>query len=149
MPLKFVEYDRRFLLASRRWLRDPELAALTMTPPFTDEEQERWFAALASRTNYRIWGVELDDTPVGVVGLKNISAEQAEYFGYLGEKSAWGSGYGHQLMLTAINEAKLLGCQRLVLRVWRENQRAIALYSRHGFKTVREDGVELYMERHV
>src|ERR1039458_5575021 len=93
MPLKFVEYDRRFLLASRRWLRDPEMAALTITPPFTDEEQERWFLSLPSKTNYAVWGVEFNGEPVGVVGLKGIMIDEAEYFGYLGEKQAWGAGH--------------------------------------------------------
>ena len=56
MRLKFVAYDRRFLLASRTWLRDPEIAALTMTPAFTDEGQERWFAELPSKTDYLVAG---------------------------------------------------------------------------------------------
>lgn len=149
MPLKFVEYDRRFLLASRRWLRDPEIAALTITPPFTDEDQERWFVTLPSKTNYAVWGVELDGEPVGVFGLKNITVEQAEYFGYLGEKRVWGAGHGYQMLLAAFGEAKARGCARVYLRVWRDNKRAIALYNRYGFNLVREQGVELFMDRHV
>ncbi|MFZ5890631.1 MAG: GNAT family N-acetyltransferase [Myxococcota bacterium] len=149
MALKFVDYDRRFLVASRRWLRDPEIAALTMTPPFTDEGQERWFAALPSKTDYLVWGVELDGEPVGVIGLKGIRPERAEYFGYLGEKSAWGHGIGHEMVTTALAKAKAIGCSRVALRVWNENQRAIGLYRRHGFELVREDGSELLMERDV
>ncbi len=149
MSLKFVEYDRRYLLASRRWLRDPEVAALTLTPPFTDEQQEQWFESLQSRSDYLVWGVELDGDPAGVVGLKNITPERAEYFGYLGEKPAWGMGHGSELMLHAMNEAKMRGCTLVFLRVWRENPRAIRLYRRHGFSVVREDETELTMERHV
>jgi len=149
MPLKFVEYDRRFLLASRRWLRDPEMAALTITPPFTDEEQESWFLSLPSKTNYAVWGVEFNGEPVGVVGLKGITADGAEYFGYLGDKGAWGFGHGSAMLAFAINEAKIRGCSQVHLRVWKENQRAISLYLRHGFELAREEGLLLYMDRHV
>jgi RimJ/RimL family protein N-acetyltransferase len=149
MSLKFVQYDRRFLLASRQWLRDPEIAALTITGPFTDEDQEQWFAALASKTNYAVWGVELDGEPVGVFGLKNITSEQAEYFGYLGEKRVWGAGHGYQMLLAAFRQAKARGCRRVYLRVWKENERAIALYCRYGFEVVGQEGAEILMDRHV
>jgi RimJ/RimL family protein N-acetyltransferase len=149
MPLKFVDYDRRFLLASRRWLRDPEIAALTMTPDFTDEAQERWFTSLPAKVDYSVWGIELDGEPVGVIGLKNITDEQAEYFGYLGEKQLWGRGYGKQMLEAAFENARARGCTRVYLRVWRENRRAVALYNRFGFEKVREEGTELFMDRHV
>src|SRR5690349_5509898 len=64
-----VAYDRRFLIASRSWLRDPELARLTLTPSFTDEAQEAWFASLASRADYWVRGLELRGMPAGVFGL--------------------------------------------------------------------------------
>jgi RimJ/RimL family protein N-acetyltransferase len=149
MPLEFVAYDRRFLLASRRWLRDPELAALTLTPPFTDAEQEQWFAALPSRSDYAVWGIELDGEPVGVFGLKHITAEDAEYFGYLGDKRLWGGGHGRGMLEAALEAARTRGCSRVYLRVWRENHRAIALYRRHGFELVGEEGIELVLDRHL
>jgi RimJ/RimL family protein N-acetyltransferase len=149
MPVKLVQYDRRYLLASRRWLRDPEIASLTMTPPFTDHEQESWFLSLQSKADYAVWGVELDGAPVGVAGLKNITLERAEYFGYLGEKWAWGAGHGTQMLLSTIDEARARGCRQIWLRVWRENQRAIALYRRQGFEVTRDEGDELHMTHHV
>ena|SRR5271157_4436473 len=149
MPVKLVEYDRRYLLASRRWLRDPEIASLTMTPPFSDDDQERWFLRLPSKADYAVWGVELDGIPIGVAGLKNITPERAEYFGYLGEKWAWGAGHGTEMLLSTIGEAKARGCHRICLRVWRENHRAIALYRRQGFEVTRDEGDELCMDLHV
>jgi RimJ/RimL family protein N-acetyltransferase len=149
MRLQFVAYDRRFLLASRTWLRDPEIAALTMTPAFTDEGQERWFAELPSKTDYLVWGVELQSQPVGVIGLKRIQNRSAEYFGYLGEKAIWGQGYGSEMVETALAAAKARGCSVVSLRVWRDNPRAISLYRRLGFELVGEKGSALHMERHV
>jgi len=149
MQPHFVAYDRRFLLASRRWLRDPEIAALTMTPAFSDDEQERWFAELPSKTDYFVWGVELAGEPVGVIGLKGVTPERAEYFGYLGEKATWGQGHGNALVTWALSEAKARGIRSVSLRVWRENQRAIRLYRRHGFELSGEDPNQLFMERLV
>lgn len=120
-----------------------------MTPAFTDEGQERWFANLPSKTDYLVWGVELAGRPVGVIGLKGIRGERAEYFGYLGEKATWGQGLGSEMVETALSEAKARGCNVVSLRVWRENPRAISLYRRLGFELVGEQDSELHMERHV
>ncbi len=148
MELEFVEYDERFLVASRRWLRDPEIAALTMTPPFTDEDQDRWFASLPARTDYAIWGIQADKEPVGAFGLKHITPTEAEYFGYLGEKRLWGGGHGARILSAGLSAAQQRGCIRVYLRVWDQNRRAVALYRRHGFRVVGQDGNVLLMDFH-
>jgi len=54
-------------------------------------------------------------------------------------QSAIGKGVGKQLMLAAINFAKLLNKQVIWLGVWENNQRAIDFYTKFGFEKFGED----------
>src|ERR1051325_3293583 len=111
--LTFSAFDERFLEKSWHWLQDPEIKKLTMTPDFTREEQRRWFEQLPRMTDYRIWGGVCDGEPVGAVGLKQITAGDAEYWGYLGEKKFWGQGIGMAMLGFACGRARELGLRAL------------------------------------
>jgi len=140
--LTFGRYDERFLEKSWQWLNDPEVKRLTMTPDFTREEQRRWFSCLPERPDYLIWGVSDAATPIGAVGLKNLTKTDAEYWGYIGERDHWGRGLGRELVEHIIHQAKRLGLTSLYLRVHGENIRAIRLYMSSGFRTsMDENGV--------
>src|ERR1700693_267126 len=41
-----VEYDREYLEKSWQWLRDEEIARLTLTPAFSRQQQAAWFDSL-------------------------------------------------------------------------------------------------------
>lgn len=135
MPrLALVPFDHHYLDLSWGWLADPEIKALTMTPDFDRADQQRFFDGLADRSDYTIWGVELDGArPIGADGLKRIDGNRAEYWGYIGDKDAWGQGLG-KLMLAAIEaKAVAMGISRLYLRVASDNVRAVSLYARAGY----------------
>lgn len=145
----FVEYDQRFLQASSIWLRDPDVKRLTLTPDFTDAQQERWFDSLRNKQNYRIWGIIAGDTPIGATGLKNIDHERSEgeYWGYLGEKAYWGCGIGRQMVQHVCDYAASLRLMRVYLRVAPENVRAISLYLKAGFDMVSDSDGVLLMQK--
>jgi len=147
--LQFERFDERFREKSWQWLNDPEIKRLTMTPDFTREEQLRWFARLQEMQDYRIWGVSLDEVPIGAAGLKKLTKEDGEYWGYIGERRYWGLGLGHQMMDFVLNEAKALKLKEVYLRVHRENSRARALYASIGFQVRREDNAVLEMHLSV
>lgn len=120
-----------------------------MSPEFTREQQQAWFDNLPGREDYLIWGLRVDGHSIGVFGLKHIENDEAEYWGYIGEKEYWGKKLGRQIMDAALEKARGLGVTRLYLRVHSENPRAIALYSRFGFvEYTRSDDV-IFMERSV
>ena len=145
--LSFGRFDKIFLDKSWHWLRDPEIKRLTMSPDFTREEQLRWFARLPERTDYLIWGLSCDGIPIGALGLKNITRHEAEYWGYIGDRSCWNTGLGGEMMCFIFNRAKKMGLNELYLKVHRDNARAIRLYTRVGFKTVSEDKEVFNMRR--
>ena len=143
---KQVPYDERLLALSWTWLRDPEIKRLTDTPDFTRETQRSWFDSLGAREDYFVWGVELREAPVGAFGLKNVTDDEAEYWGYLGDRACWGQGIGQWMLERARAEAHRLGLQRLRLRVRRDNPRAVAVYERFGYRTVSEAAGHVCME---
>ena len=144
--ISFVEYTKIFLEKSYKWLNDLEIKYLTDTPDFTKEAQQEWFETLSNRNDYKVWGIEFDKKPIGVVGLKHINNQEstAEYFGYIGEKEYWGHGIGKLMIQFCIKQAKLMKINNLTLNVIKDNIRAINLYRRFGFETF-EDNTTLKM----
>lgn len=129
-----VPFDIACLEKSWRWLSDPEIRELTMTPAFTREEQRRFFASLPARDDYFIWGVSLDKIGlIGAAGLKNHRGSLAEYWGYIGEREYWGKGIGRHMIAAVEEKARTLGFSELDLKVSTANKRATALYHKAGF----------------
>jgi len=133
MQATFVKFDRVFLDLSGTWLNDPEIRYLTNSGEVSKEQQEAWFISLPERKDYCIWGIKADSVPVGVCGLKNITASDCEYWGYIGEKQYWGKGLGKELMIYLEGQALGMGKSSIWLRVIRENARAISLYTKQGY----------------
>jgi RimJ/RimL family protein N-acetyltransferase len=132
--LLFGRFDERFLERSWEWLSDPEIKRLTMTPDFTREEQLRWFERLPEMPDYRIWGISYDTVPIGALGLKHITQHEAEYWGYIGERSYWNAGLGGEMMRFIFARARELKLGRVYLNVHSDNARAVQLYTNVGFK---------------
>lgn len=143
--IHLVNYSKKYLDYSWKWLNDPEIKYLTQTPDFSKEDQLKFFQSLSVKTNYFIKGIEYEGMPIGACGLKNISKADAEYWGYIGEKSCWGKGIGGFILASMIAEAKRRGLKSLYLKVIRDNIRAFKLYERMGFVTEKEDGIMLVM----
>lgn len=132
--LKLVEYDKTYFDLSKEWLSDSELNHLIHAGELpSDDERLAWFESLPDRSDYLIWGVDYNEQPIGVSGLKRIVDKQAEYWGYIGEKAYWGKGLGKELMKEVINKALELGLETIWLRVRKYNPRAINLYKKIGF----------------
>jgi RimJ/RimL family protein N-acetyltransferase len=136
--LAFSRFDERFLERSWQWLQDAEIKRLTMTPDFTRDQQRQWFNRLPEMKDYRIWGLLCEGAPIGAVGLKHITGEDAEYWGYIGERDYWGAGLGAEMMRFIFGQAQALGLRELYLTVHKDNVRAAGLYTKAGFRTVDE-----------
>ena len=147
-PISLVPYDRVFFDMSKKWLLDKELNYLQCAGPLPpDEDREAWFCSLNMRSDYLIWGISYNQTPIGVSGLKHITSEDAEYWGYIGDKKLWGRGLGKQILNETINIAKRIGLKRVRLIVLKSNLRAIKLYHNFGFIDNHEDESFCYMTK--
>ena len=131
--LKICDYSKEFLEYSWEWLNDKEIKELTMTPDFTKQEQNEFYQSLDDRIDYKIFGIKIDNEPAGACGLKHITKEEAEYWGYIGDKHHWGEGYGVQIINEMIHVAKKAGISNVYLNVIKTNTRATDLYLKYGF----------------
>ena len=138
--LLLVKYNIDYFHHSKAWLSDSELSHLINAGELpSDEDRLKWFVSLSSRTDYLIWGVEYLGKPIGVSGLKHICNGQAEYWGYIGEKSLWGKGIGKLLMSEMMIKAKELDIKKIYLKVRKYNPRAYKMYIKFGFAIDNED----------
>lgn len=105
---------------------------------FTREGHEKWIRTMIDTglaVQFMICIGE-EQRPVGSVYLRDIDRthKKAEYGIFIGEKDAWGQGYGTWAAKKMIDYAfEKEGLHKLMLRVLAENQGAIRSYEKAGF----------------
>ncbi len=124
------------------WLNDPEvIRGLSLVVPLSTSQEETWFDSQRSKPlEEQPLGIEVE-TPngwllVGTIALMNIDwrNRQAEVGISIGEKRFWSQGYGRDAMVLMLRHAFLnLGLNRIYLRVFETNPRAVHSYEKAGF----------------
>lgn len=147
MKIVLYPFDEDFLIHSWKWLKDPDIKRLTFTSDFSKQSQLNWYKNLKGRKDYLIWGIMVDDVPVGACGLKNLTVVDGEYWGYIGEKSYWGKGVGFQMMSLIEKKAKELDLKSLWLQVLDDNTRAIKLYNSLNYGEVSRENNFIIMRK--
>jgi ribosomal protein S18 acetylase RimI-like enzyme len=93
---------------------------------------ERFRAALAE--DHILFLLEQDAQVAGAIGIHPTPIEGVHTLGMSILEEFRGRGWGRQLVLTALEEARGRGIVKVVLEVWPDNGRAIALYASAGFE---------------
>jgi len=125
-----------------RWLNDPEVrAGLTLYLPISMAEEQRWFESMLDRP----WEehplvIEAQEgegwTPIGNCGFHQIDwrSRTADVGIFIGEKSYWNRGLGTDVMAVLLRHGfENLNLNRVGLRVYEDNPRAIRVYEKAGF----------------
>ena len=143
LPGKLVTLRRHVpqnLAAFRRWYADPEIARLAryQQTPMRPEEIERFFTARAVGTDALAMAVHETSTGrlIGTCAFSQLDGDNgsALYHITIGERDAWGHGYGSEATQLMIDHAfGTLGLHRIALFVFEFNERAIRAYQRCGF----------------
>ena len=128
-----VDYTEEFLNLSWTWLNDGEIRKLTDTPLFDIKDQKQWYSGIRLRSDYLIWGIEINLVKIGACGLKNITKEDCQYWCYIGEKEYWSRGIGTIILEMLIAKAKELQLSSIWLKVNNTNIRALNLYEKCRF----------------
>jgi diamine N-acetyltransferase len=124
------------------WMNDPEvIRGLLMAGPLSMAQEERWFANLQNRpVEEHPLGIDVS-TPEGWIHIGNIALHSimwrdsnAEVGIMIGEKRFWSQGYGRDAMVLMLRHAfYTLGLNRVYLRVFATNPRAVHSYEKAGF----------------
>ena len=128
------------LAAFRRWYGDPEVARLAryQDGPMRLEEIDRFFQsrALGKDSLAMAIHVRANDRLIGSCAFSQLDGDNgsAMYHITIGEKDAWGHGYGTEATTLMVDHAfRALGLHRVALSVFEFNERAIRAYRRCGF----------------
>jgi RimJ/RimL family protein N-acetyltransferase len=128
------------LVAFQRWYSDPEVARLTryQDGPMRRDEIERFFAARALGPDSLALAVHLREGNrlIGTCALSQLDSDNgsALYHITIGEKDAWGRGYGTEATRLMLRHAfTTLSLHRVALSVFSFNERAIRSYRSCGF----------------
>ena len=105
--------------------------------PFTRESHLNWFHNRVQRGKVAQFMIMADDDPIGSVYLRDIDDKnkKCEFGIFIGEESNCGRGFGKIASKLVINYAfNQLKLNRVFLRVFSNNIRAIKCYEKIGFK---------------
>ena len=101
----------------------------------------------------RIWLAQFEDELVGCVAVRPKESTEAELKRLYVKPALHGMGFGKQLFVTAMNEARSIGYTSMVLDTLQSMQTAQAMYRRYGFFEIEpyydnpQSGVQYYRYR--
>ena len=128
------------LPAFRRWYGDREVARLAryQDGPMRLDEIDRFFQtrALGRESLAMAIHVRGTDRLIGSCAFSQLDGDNGSvmYHITIGEKDAWGHGYGTEATSLMVDHAfRALGLHRVALSVFEFNERAIRAYRRCGF----------------
>jgi RimJ/RimL family protein N-acetyltransferase len=126
--------------AFRRWYSDPEVARLTryQDGPMRTDEIDRFFAARVIGPDALAMAIHVRETDrlIGSCAFSQLDPDNGSALFHItiGEKDAWGRGYGTEATMLMLEHAfATLGLHRIALAVFAFNERAIRSYRRCGF----------------
>lgn len=137
-----LPFDESALPLVKAWMNDEEVRQGTGTEgPVSDHEHRRWYQSIMDDRSQRIFligqGCGACSRPIGAVGLRGINwrSRNAEYWIYVGDRSARGKGVAEEASRLLLRFAfQILGLHRVFLQVNVTNHAAIRLYRRLEFK---------------
>ena len=128
------------LVAFRRWYADREVARLAryQDGPMRLDEIDRFFQSRAVSQESLAMAIHVRDSDrlIGSCAFSQLDGDNgsAMYHITIGEKDAWGHGYGTEATALMVEHAfRALGLHRVALSVFEFNERAIRAYRRCGF----------------
>ena len=138
-------FARKDLPHTLRWYNDPEMRELIgEAEPITRSKAEKWYKGICADKDRMWYAIVLKDgnRVVGEAGLLHMFKpwRSTDMTVIVGEKDAWGKGYGtdagHLLLDLAFTK---LGIHRVSIGVVSSNKRAMKYWKGLGFK---KEGVQ-------
>jgi len=140
--IKLGPVKREYIESYLKWLNDPEITQyLTFFRPLTRMMEEDWIENLKNQNDTIVFGILIPDENdaeklIGNCGLHAIDWKNrvGEVGIIIGEKEYQGKGYGTEAMELLLEYGfKTVNLNRIQLRVYEFNIRAINSYNKIGF----------------
>ena len=140
--------EKEDLSQIQEWVNDPEIRRLIgEVRPTSRDEAEAWYERVRSDPD-RVWFVVAlveNDQIIGEAGLLRMfpAWRTTDLSLILGDKEAWGQGYGTEAILLLLDYAfGYLNMHRVAVGVVGFNERALKFYEKIGFERegVQRDG---------
>jgi len=140
--IRFRAPEREDIPKFVEWLNKPEvLAGLTIYLPISHEIERNWFDnMLKAPPEEHPFVIEVqkenDWEMIGNIGFNGINyrVRSAEVGIFIGETKDWDCGYGTKAMNLMLRHGfTTLNLNRIMLRVFSDNPRAIHVYGKCGF----------------
>jgi RimJ/RimL family protein N-acetyltransferase len=134
--------ERKDIEKFHEWINDPEVTeGLALYLPMSMRDEEDWFEGLAKRPpQEKPLAIECRDGDswelIGNSGFFDLDhqARSGEIGIMIGDKSHWNRGYGTEAMSLLLRHGfDTLNLNRIFLRVYASNPRAIRSYEKAGF----------------
>ncbi len=151
--MKIREHRKEDIPLRVKWLNNTKVNKLIGDNPgqkTTLQKQKEWFKNYQKDKTKQFFTICEDDTPIGIIGLSNISKtnKNADLFIAIGEDNYRGKWYGKKAMNWLLNFAfKKLKLNKVNLGVFEENKPAINLYKSLGFKIEGTMKEEVYFDK--
>lgn len=138
MELKLIPLRKKYLEFIRQVRNDSQINKYLFTNVYiSKEEQERWYKQRYLKDkNYLIFIACDNQTPIGygqIVHIDNLNYSCE--LGFCIKPEFQGKGYGKALVDKLVKHAfKILKMHRIYLEVFADNEKALKLYEKYGFK---------------
>lgn len=134
--------ERDDLPRSAQWLADPEVRqGMALYLPLSMEDEVKWYEDMLKRDReLRVFAIDAQTADgwahVGSLGFHEIDwrCRHAEFGIMIGDKDYWNKGYGADAVMTLTGFGfGVLNLEKIWLRVFETNPRAIRCYEKVGF----------------
>lgn len=119
-----------------RWFKDADaIKFMSIAPDMTLAKEKKYIKGVMANKHDYNWSVEVDGKHIGSTEIIVDPHGQDAIFGiFLGEKNEWGKGYASEcLNLVCKFLFEKLKFNRLYLKVFVRNSRAVKTYRKFGF----------------
>lgn len=142
-------------LISYMWRNDKEIWEFTENKPdrhITVETEIEWIKTILQRPNELRFAICIKDTDqyIGNVQLTDLTASDAQFHIFIGEKAFWGKGLGRTATKLLLEySGKTLKLKSVYLFVRKDNLRAVSIYRKCGFEISASDEITYKMTVHI
>lgn len=144
MEIKIRPLVEEDAYTSVKWRNDPDVfkyTGNTYDNEITIESELDWIHRVMNNPNDYRCAIIADNTYVGNIYLTDIDGVSAHYHIFIGNKDYWGRGVAKEASKQIIGYAfGVFKLKEIILKVKKQNSRALQLYTSLGFSLISSNG---------